>query len=162
MSVEVIVEDPAWRELGLDSLAQRAFEATLRHLNLSKGEWEAVVLGCNDARIEELNERFRDKPRATNVLSWPTAERGAAFAGEIPEAPDPHDPELGDIAIAYETCAREAHDQARSLADHATHLLVHGTLHLLGYDHERAPDATLMERVEVEILATLGVADPYS
>jgi probable rRNA maturation factor len=71
------------------------------------------------------------------------------------------DPELGDIAIAYETCLREADAAGRAMADHTTHLLVHGTLHLLGYDHERGGDATLMEQIEVEILGKLGIADPY-
>jgi probable rRNA maturation factor len=99
------------------------------------------------------------------VLSWPAEERGAAVAGEMPPMPRPgrHGAaELGDIAIAYDTCAAEAAATGRPLRDHALHLLVHGTLHLLGFDHERDPDATLMEGLEVEILGKLGVGDPYS
>ncbi|MFT5744462.1 MAG: putative rRNA maturation factor [Paracoccaceae bacterium] len=71
------------------------------------------------------------------------------------------DPELGDIAIAFDTCKREAADAGRTMADHCSHLIVHGTLHLLGYDHERDADATLMEGLEIQILGKLGIADPY-
>jgi probable rRNA maturation factor len=77
----------------------------------------------------------------------------ADFTGEIP---------LGDIAIAYETCAREAQEAGKPLADHLRHLIVHGLLHLLGYDHIRDPDATLMEGLEVEILGKMGIDDPYT
>ena len=82
----------------------------------------------------------------------------------MPEAPEPDtfgECELGDVAISYETCAREAAEAGKSLPDHATHLLVHGTLHLLGFDHERDQDATLMEGMETEILGKMGIADPY-
>jgi probable rRNA maturation factor len=96
------------------------------------------------------------------VLSWPSEERGAEAAGAAPCPPDPAEgPELGDIALAFETCAREAEAAGLTLAHHATHLVVHGTLHLLGYDHARDADAALMERTEIGILASLGVEDPY-
>ena len=108
-------------------------------------------MGCDDARIAELNGDFRDKPQPTNVLSWPSEERGAAQPGAAPALPTGPDPELGDIAIAYETCAREAAEQGKPMADHVTHLIVHAVLHLLGYDHIRDADATLMEATEVEI-----------
>ncbi|WP_374395524.1 rRNA maturation RNase YbeY, partial [Tabrizicola sp.] len=101
----------------------------------------------------------------TNVLSWPSEERAAEVVGEAPDLPEPgeaDDPEsLGDIAIAWETCAREAEAQGKPMADHVTHLLVHGVLHLLGYDHIEEEDAALMEGLEVRILASLGVSDPY-
>jgi len=82
--------------------------------------------------------------------------------GAAPVPPDPAEgPELGDLAIAWETCAREAAEAGRPFADHVAHLVVHGTLHLLGYDHMCDEDADLMERIEVEILATMGIPDPY-
>ena len=127
--------------------------------------YDISLLTCNDKRIAELNEDFRGKPQPTNVLSWPSDERGAARAGEMPHLPRPTPPmpaELGDVAIAYDTCAREAGEAGKPLKDHALHLLVHGTLHLLGFDHERDADADLMEGLETEILAALGVADPYA
>ncbi len=160
MAVDCITEDPRWD--GIDALAARACDATLAHLGYDPDEFEISLLACDDARIAVLNADFRDKETATNVLSWPSDERGADVDGVTPVAPDlPMDAELGDIAIAFETCAREAQEAGRSMQDHTLHLLVHGTLHLLGYDHERDKDATLMERLEVEILGKLGVCDPY-
>jgi len=161
-SVDTVIEDDRWQDAGLERLAARAAEATLAHLGLDPAEWEIAVLGCDDARIAALNEDFRDKAAATNVLSWPSAERGAAVDGAVPDHPEAGlDPELGDIAIAYETCAQEARLAGKPMEDHVTHLIVHGILHLLGYDHVRDKDATLMERTEVEILGKLGLPDPY-
>lgn len=159
--IEVVFEDMRWDDAGLEPLAGRAVDATLAALSLGP-EWEVVCLACDDGRIAALNADFRGKPQPTNVLSWPSAERGAGAPGARPPAPDPAEgTELGDLALSYDTCAREAAEAGRSLEAHATHLIVHGTLHLLGYDHETGADAALMEGLEVEILATLGVANPY-
>lgn len=163
--VETLCEDARWEAAGLETLALRAVRATLLHLRLRPDAFEVSLLGCNDARIAELNADFRGKPRPTNVLSWPSAERGARRAGAMPRlpAPDPAGPvALGDIAIAWETCAREAAEAGKPLADHALHLLVHATLHLLGFDHEREADAALMEGLESAIVTGLGLADPYA
>jgi probable rRNA maturation factor len=160
VSIDCITEDTRW--VGIEALTVRASDATLEHLGYGPDDFEISVLACDDARIAALNADFRDKPTATNVLSWPSDERGAELDGDTPEAPElPMDAELGDIAIAFETCTREAQEAGKSMQDHTLHLLVHGTLHLLGYDHERDKDATLMERLEVEILGKLGVCDPY-
>tara|TARA_R100001039_G_C1843248_1_gene103868 strand:+ start:1624 stop:2112 length:489 start_codon:yes stop_codon:yes gene_type:complete len=159
---DVVIEDDRWEAAGLEDLAEHAARATLEHLALNPEDWEISLLGCDDARIAVLNEDFRDKPQPTNVLSWPSEERGAEMPGAVPEPPLPgYDPELGDIAIAWDTCAREAAEGDKPLADHVTHLIVHAVLHLLGYDHVRDQDATLMETTEVEILGKLGVSDPY-
>ncbi|HLQ19936.1 MAG TPA: rRNA maturation RNase YbeY, partial [Tabrizicola sp.] len=152
-------------EFGLAALAERAARATLSGLGLPSDGFAISLMGCDDARIAVLNADFRGKPQPTNVLSWPSEERGAEVVGEVPEAPEPGDAEdpesLGDIAIAWETCAREAEDQGKPMADHVTHLIVHGVLHLLGYDHVEEEDAAVMEALEVRILASLGVSDPY-
>lgn len=162
MTVDCIIEDARWAEAGLDTLAARAEAAALAHVGLDPEDWEIALLGCDDARISVLNADFRGRAAPTNVLSWPSEERGAARAGEPPVAPAPGgDPELGDIAIAYETCAREAAAGGLAFGDHVTHLVVHGILHLLGYDHVDDRDAARMQRIETEILATLGIADPY-
>lgn len=164
--VDTVVEDPAWEALGLDALAQRAAIAALRHLGHDPADFEISLLGCNDARIAGLNSDFRGKPRATNVLSWPSDDLSPDVAGELPRAPQAFFPgdgiELGDIALALETCLKEAQDAERAPESHITHLLVHGLLHLLGYDHETEEDAVLMERTETEILEQLGIADPYA
>jgi len=160
--VDVMIEAEGWEALPLAALAERAAKATLGHLGLDAEDWEISLLACDDARIAGLNEEFRDKPRPTNVLSWPSEERGAETPGARPDLPEPgFDAELGDIAIAYDTCAREALEGGKPLADHVTHLIVHAVLHLLGYDHENDPDAALMEGLETEILGKMGLPDPY-
>mgnify|MGYP003121997278 FL=1 len=161
MTVDCLIEDPRWEALDLEALAESATDAVLAELGLEPSVWEISLMGCDDARIATLNADFRGKPQATNVLSWPSEERGVAVAGEMPVAPDPADPELGDIAIAFETCEAEARAAAKPLAEHVTHLIVHATLHLLGYDHDRDADATLMEGLETQILGKMGLDDPY-
>ncbi|MBY6164086.1 rRNA maturation RNase YbeY [Mameliella alba] len=164
MLTDTICEDDRWQEGGLERLAEMAAVATLTHLDLPAAEYEIAVLGCDDARIAVLNGDFRDKPQATNVLSWPSEDLAADVDGEVPDPPEPEDEDphhLGDIALAWETCAREAADQGKPMEQHVTHLVVHGVLHLLGYDHMRDADATLMERLEVEILGNLGLPNPY-
>jgi probable rRNA maturation factor len=161
--VDTVIEDERWGK-NLPPLAERAARATLSELGLDPAGFAIVVMGCDDARIAALNTEFRGKPTPTNVLSWPSDERAAETPGTVPDLPDgdPDDPEeLGDIAIAWETCHREAQDQAKAMDDHVTHLLVHATLHLLGYDHEDEADAALMEGTEIRVLAKLGVANPY-
>lgn len=164
MTVELTIEDPAWKTLDLQALADRAAAATLAHLGLDPARCDIALLACDDARIAALNADFRDKPTPTNVLSWPAEDLAPDIPGARPDLPEPDftgEIALGDIAIAYGTCAREAEEQGKSLADHTTHLIVHGVLHLLGYDHIRDLDATLMEGLEVEILGRLGLDDPY-
>ena len=161
-TTETLIEDDRWAAIDLAGLAEGAARATLTHLGHDPEAFEISVLGCDDARIAALNADFRGKLQPTNVLSWPAEERGAEQDGGLPVPPDPEgDPELGDVAIAWETCLREAEEAGKPLADHVSHLLVHGTLHLLGYDHVRDKDATLMEATEVAILGKLGIADPY-
>ena len=163
MPVDVLIEDARWTGLALDVLARRAFEATLSARGLDPADWDVALLACDDARIATLNGSFRGTAQPTNVLSWPSDARGAEADGAEPKAPDPgSDPELGDLALAYVTCAREAETGGISLEDHVTHLIVHGLLHLLGYDHMRDGDGDLMESHETAILAGLGVPDPYA
>jgi probable rRNA maturation factor len=163
--VETVIEDPRWQAFGLTTLAERAAQAALTGAGLATNGFQIGLMGCDDARIATLNADFRGKPTPTNVLSWPSEERAPEFVGDTPDLPEPGDPDdpesLGDIAIAYDTCAREAAEQTKPLADHVTHLIVHGVLHLLGYDHVEDEDAALMEALEVRILATLGISDPY-
>lgn len=159
MCIDILIEDARWRAAGLEALAERAARATLAHLGLDTDAAEIALLACDDARIATLNTEFRNKPQPTNVLSWPSEDRGAEEPGAHPAAP--RDMELGDIAISYDTCAREAAEMGLAIADHITHLIVHGILHLLGYDHIRDRDATLMEGLETVILGKLGIADPY-
>jgi len=120
---------------------------------------EVAVRLTDDAEVQQLNRDFRGKDRPTNVLSFPQVQEdlleGLANSddGEIL---------LGDIVLARETCAREAEEKGLSLEDHATHLIVHGTLHLIGYDHMDDSSAAAMEALEVKALASLGLANPYA
>ena len=163
-TLDISIEDPRWDALGLDALASVAVSATLSTLGLDPEAAEVSLLGCDDTRIATLNADFRGKSTPTNVLSWPSEERGARVPGGTPLAPHTGPDgmiELGDIAIAYDTCAAEAVAAGKPITDHVTHLIVHGTLHLLGYDHETEPDAALMEGLERKILGNLGLDDPY-
>lgn len=163
--VDCVLEDARWEEAGLEALAEAAARAALADQGLDPAGFEISLMGCDDARIQDLNSDFRGKPTPTNVLSWPSDERAASEPGGRPDLPEPGAPdwpeELGDIAIAYDTCQREAEAARKPFADHVTHLIVHGVLHLLGYDHIRDEDATLMESSETRILARMGLSDPY-
>ena len=163
--VDVVIEDARWNEDHLVALAEQAARATLACLGLASDGYEIACLACDDARIAALNTEFRGKPTPTNVLSWPTWDLSAEEDGcatDLPEEGTPDDPEaLGDIALSFDTCTREAAEQGKSFDAHVTHLIVHSVLHLLGYDHTRDKDAALMEETETRILAQLGVADPY-
>ncbi|WP_371168620.1 rRNA maturation RNase YbeY [Aliiroseovarius sp. 2305UL8-7] len=162
MIVDVVIEDDRWIEAGLEALAIDACRATMAHLAMPDPvdqAFEVSLLACDDARIAVLNDDFRNKSQPTNVLSWPSEERAAKSAGGVPLVPN--DPELGDIAISYDTCAREAVAQNKTFSAHVSHLLVHGMLHLLGYDHIRDKDAALMEGLEVEILGKMSISNPY-
>jgi phosphate starvation-inducible protein PhoH and related proteins len=145
--VEAQMDDPRWIEsLGHDvqAFADNVMAATAGFFE-TKGE-NFAVLFTHDAAVQALNAQWRGKDTPTNVLSFPAPETART---------------LGDVALAYETCAREAGEQGKSLKDHATHLLVHGFLHLLGYDHDADDDAAEMEGLEKDILAKLGLEDPY-
>lgn len=139
----------------------RAAVAQSRHFMLSESAMrlEVSVRFTSDAEVRTLNAAWRGKDKATNVLSFPmvAAEQLGALAGaEVGEAL------LGDIVLAHDICAAEAADKTVPIESHATHLIVHGALHLLGYDHEHGDEeAVTMERIERDALLTLGIADPY-
>lgn len=155
--VDVVIEDDRWLDVGLVPLSEQAARAVGEWLDLK--EFQIVVMGCDDARIAELNAEFRGKPRPTNVLSWPAIEFDARAPGAVPVLSDVE--ELGDIAISFDTSRREAEAQKKPLANHVTHLLVHAILHLAGYDHIDDLDAETMEDAERSILGKLSIPDPY-
>jgi probable rRNA maturation factor len=162
---ETVIEDDRWAAPDLPALAERACRAAFAALDLVPDGFSICVMGCDDARIATLNAGFRGRPRPTNVLSWPSRTLERPAPGADPRRPEPghrEDPEhVGDIALAWETCEREADEQKKTFQDHVLHLIVHGTLHCLGYDHENDADAMRMEALEVHALATLGVENPY-
>lgn len=145
---------PDWADLAL----QAAEAAALVAPELGNQRLTASLLFTSDADVQALNREWRAKDKPTNVLSFPMIER----ADLLELAADGPPEMLGDIALAHETCAREAAAKGIALEQHAAHLMVHGLLHLAGYDHEISPeDATEMEALETKALASMGIADPY-
>ena len=158
-TVEPVVEDERWEAAGIPAVAERAARAALAEVGRDPDQHEVGLLLCDDAKMAGLNGEFRGKAAPTNVLSWP------AFPGEVPvPSGDPGEGPtfLGDIALGYETCLGEAGAAGIPLADHAAHLVVHGVLHLLGHGHALDAEADAMEAIETKVLASMGIANPYT
>ena len=147
--IHIEVEDEAWSAAlpNAEALINEAASAALKAGGAGLESTELTVLLADDPAVADLNDRFRDKQGPTNVLSFPA-----------PESAQPH---LGDIALAYGVCAAEAAAQGKPLGNHLSHLVAHGVLHLLGWDHQSDDEAEAMERLEREILAGLAIPDPY-
>jgi probable rRNA maturation factor len=150
-SVDIVVSAAAWEALpGLEDLASRAVEQSARVGGAKTArDSELCIVFCDDAEMRGLNAKWRGQDKPTNVLSFPTP---GALATK---------PLLGDIVIAFETVAREADEQGKSLADHASHMIIHGFLHLIGYDHGTQAEAEAMEALERRAAEALGIKDPY-
>lgn len=159
MDLDIAIEPP-WSPEGLEALAARAADAAAQVApELAQPRLVASLLFTDDARVHALNREWRGRDRPTNVLSFPMLERE-----ELVHLDEDGPPAmLGDIALARQTCAREAAERGIALADHIAHLIVHGLLHLAGHDHETSDaDADAMEQLEAKALALMGIADPYS
>ncbi|MGA8173097.1 MAG: rRNA maturation RNase YbeY [Methylocystis sp.] len=150
-SVDIVVNAPAWEALpNLEELAAGAVAAAVSECRASLAQdSELCIVFCDDAEIRELNARWRGQDKPTNVLSFPTP---GALAKK---------PLLGDIVIAFETVVGEAREQDKTLADYVAHMIIHGFLHLIGYDHETPAEAEAMEALERRVAKALGIADPY-
>ena len=152
--LSTLVDCESWSQHeGFEALANEVIAGAVAATKISLApQAEVSLLLCDDARIREINREWRGLDKPTNVLSFPAA----------PPALLAKSPAVGDIAIAYETVLREAQEEAKSLRDHYMHMVLHGFLHLLGYDHETDAQAEEMEALEISILGQLGVADPYA
>jgi probable rRNA maturation factor len=156
LTVDTLIESDEWRKLSeAEDIARRAIAAAAASIaDIRCGKAELSVLFCDDETIAVLNGRWRGKEMPTNVLSFPALPlQGSATYEKTP---------LGDIAISYETLVREACESGKTPSAHLAHLVVHGFLHLLGYDHQTDDEAERMERLERDILARIGIADPYA
>ena len=157
LAVDIRVEDERWYGIAADpcAIVENAARAAIGDGPRVRSEI-SVVLG-DDELVQGLNRDYRDADRPTNVLSFALTDGddGAQARGSCGPVM------LGDVVLAYDTVAREADEQAKSPRDHTLHLVVHGVLHLIGYDHGTEAEARVMERMEQRVLATLGVADPY-
>lgn len=147
-AIAVVVDEPGWKvKRGLVKRIEEAAHLAVERGRRLKRRRAMTILLSSDTKLRRLNGRFRSKDKATNVLSFPAAPNPEYY--------------LGDVAIALGIVSKEAARQRKTLPDHATHLAVHGVLHLLGYDHDKARNAHRMERLEAEILSEFGIADPY-
>ena len=154
--IDTLVETETWHEAlpDLEDLARIVAHKTLEFAGYRTPTMELSLVFADDTFIQNLNRDYRTKDKPTNVLSFPQNE---------PETLSPDDDFiiLGDVILSYETVAREAGEQDKSLRAHTAHLLTHGILHLLGHDHEDDMQANRMEGLEIRILKTLGIANPY-
>lgn len=159
LALEISIESPWPPEPDWADLAEQALEALCECApELANPRLSASLLFTSDEEVHTLNREWRGKDKPTNVLSFPMLERADLLALPHDGAPEM----LGDIALAFETCSREAAEKGVALAAHASHLVVHGLLHLAGHDHEISPaDADAMEALEIKALAQMGIADPY-
>ncbi len=157
-TADIIIEDDRWNTAlnDFESLASTLSCAVLKKCGRNN-DTEISLLFTNDDAIQILNREYRGKDKPTNVLSFPQHEGDADPTLLIPGEPE----HIGDIILAFETIQREALEQNKSLRDHLCHMIVHGTLHLLGYDHEDDGEAEEMEALEIEILSGQGIKNPY-
>lgn len=165
------VEQDGWKNDIPEYMAicRAAVNATLDHMfakagmTLDKARLVVSIVLSDDAVVQDYNRQYRGKDKPTNVLSFPSVFLQPDDLGALEQDLQQLDRQvvLGDMILAYETVKREAQEQEKTVENHAIHLVVHSTLHLLGYDHEEISEATRMEALEVEILATLGVENPY-
>lgn len=154
-TIDVVVESPLWAaEPEAEAQVLRAVTAALP---ADRGSCELAVVLADDATVKTLNAQYRGKDAPTNVLSFPAVPGPAGADGDtaVPVL-------LGDVVLAFETVRAEAEREGKPFAHHLGHLVVHGVLHLLGYDHETEPDAEAMEARERDVLASLAIPDPYA
>ncbi|GAA4643371.1 rRNA maturation RNase YbeY [Pontixanthobacter gangjinensis] len=157
MDLEIDIE--SWPDCDWEALAIRASDAAGTVApELANPRLSTSLLFTSDEHVHVLNREWREKDKPTNVLSFPMMERQDLLALALGGPPEM----LGDLALAYETCAREATEKSVALEHHTAHLIIHGLLHLAGYDHETSPeDADAMEALEIIALASMGIGDPY-
>jgi len=156
--LDISIQDPIWETIpNVEKLVEKAVNAAIAAAPLPREalqkDLEISLVLANDDLVQVLNREYRQKDRPTNVLTFATLDSAMPQAGD--------DLNLGDIILAFQTIEREAAEQGKYLTDHLAHLTVHGTLHLLMYDHQTEDEANTMETLEIRILERLGVQNPY-
>ncbi|NQZ14162.1 MAG: rRNA maturation RNase YbeY [Alphaproteobacteria bacterium] len=158
LDIDISLQDPMWETIpGIEALVHKAVETTISSAHLPREvvgkHLEISIVLANDDLVHILNKEYRDKDQSTNVLTF------ASIDSDEPQIGDEYN--LGDVILSFQTLEREAQEQDKFMNDHFFHLLVHGTLHILGYDHIEEDDANTMETLEIRILEKLGIQNPY-
>ena len=168
--INIQIQEKKWSKVDLRKLSKKAFKSIFKILEYTKffKFLEVSILACNDKKIKEYNKIFRDKDKATNVLSWPRLEKiqcrdllekkDISYLISLQEGTL----DIGDIAISYNTCFKKANELNFTFEDYTTHMLIHSCLHLLGFDHKKESDFKLMKELEIKSLRDCGIRNPYN
>lgn len=168
--INIQIQEKKWSKVDLRKLSKKAFKSIFKILEYTKffKFLEVSILACNDKKIKEYNKIFRDKDKATNVLSWPRLEKiqcrdllekkDISYLISLQEGTL----DIGDIAISYNTCFKKANELNVTFEDYTTHMLIHSCLHLLGFDHKKESDFKLMKELEIKSLRDCGIRNPYN
>ncbi len=152
-TIDLCIDDESWKGVSdLENKIDMAVKAALLHLDIGNEPFGLTIVLDNNQRVESLNSAWRDKHKPTNILSFPAPENSKTDTGQT---------YLGDLILAYDVICHEAKEQRKPLATHLCHLIIHGVLHLLGFDHQNDDEARKMEQLEIKAMASLGLSDPY-
>ena len=167
MKADIVLKDERWKTLPLYEIAQVSFDLIENNILHACNEFEISLLATDDFEMTDLNNQFRGYRTPTNILSWPEYKYEQLLPGKLPKRIGKRFNYckeldfLGNLAISFDQCSTEAAQRNLNFKDHITHLLIHGCLHLIGFDHENELDATLMENIEKRLLVELGIKNPY-
>lgn len=167
MKANIVFEDNRWRTLPLEKIAYTSLNLVMNNISLKNIDLEISILASNDYDLIRLNKEFRGHNSSTNILSWPEHEYKRLKFGDFPKRISvtssciAESNFLGNLAISFDRCSTEAKERNITFEDHTMHLLIHGCLHLVGFDHENELDAILMEDIEKKLLLELGIKNPY-
>ena len=167
MIINIIFKDKRWVKIPLEEIGKGALKLIIDKFLGQDNNFEVSILASDDAEIRELNKNFRGNDSSTNIISWPEHETQSNQLGQIPDLVDKLKSGfegltfLGNIAISFDRCSIEAEGKNIQFEDHVLHLLLHGCLHLIGFDHQNELDANLMEDIEIRLLSVVGIKNPY-
>ena len=167
MIINIIFKDKRWVTIPLEEIGKGALKLVIDKFLGQDHNFEVSILASNDVEIRELNKNFRGNNSNTNIISWPEHETQSNQPGHIPDLVDKLKSGyeglsfLGNLAISFDRCFMEAEEKNIHFEDHVLHLLTHGCLHLIGFDHQNELDANLMEDIEIRLLSGVGIKNPY-
>ena len=167
VKANIVYKDDRWKKIPLQKIAQSSLNLIVDKILHKEKQLEISILASNDFELAKLNKQYRGSSTPTNILAWPEHDFKRSTPGALPNYTSTSYGDfdgldfIGNLAISFDRCSIEAQEENISLEDHITHLLIHGFLHLIGFDHENELDATLMEEIEKRLLFQLGIKNPY-